>query len=350
MIMTLLLAGALSLSDPLALEFVDADQTVAQLKYLAAYSTDWPDAADWTEKDSGGKVNLAGGVWSIDGDGGWNHNGIYKTTGHTTALGYMQADVCWPATRFADAILGLNNAADLGTETYAPFLDFLTATTWGIFWPNAALGINGNTFNAIGYITPGVWYTVRVYPLKNSAGAFKRLRYTLQGGAEYPTETTILEAEFTTALAATLYPHFQRLDASAGNLVQVRRYRWFSGYSLAGPYGQADEDAGVNRAWRGDELTAAIAAATMPAGIATTNLTFQYSWDDGVAAWSGVLTFAAYKAVVLAGRRRYFRTRVIANSDGVTQVPLTMPLVDARISRPGTVMPTWGGGEVSGIH
>jgi hypothetical protein len=191
-----------------------------------------------------------------------------------------------------------------------------------------------------------------MYLSKCSAGNWNYWRFTLQSPTQYPVETAMLSGDFSASapLAATFYMQMQRYANNPASLSQFKEFRWYSGFSLTGPSMQADEDAGVNKAWRGDEITAAIAAATYPAGFATTNLTFQYSWDDGAAAWSGALTFAAYKAVVLAGRKRYFRTRVIANSDGVTQVPLAMPLVDARITRPGTVMPTWGGGEVSGIH
>jgi hypothetical protein len=288
-------------------------ETIYELMHQPVLTENFADLSAWTEVDAGGLVNLSGGVVSMKGNGNNNANGIFYTAGITVAEGVFEFKATGTIKALAD-FMGLSLTAALeATAGGAVFRRFGACALWAQVY-------NGNGQAGIGQITSASnWLTMRVYLLKNRAGLIRHLKMTCEGGTgtnAFPTETVILDAPVTANfLGATIYPMFQRVAADA-ELTSIKELRWCSGYATDGPYLSYVADAGLGRAFEG----LAFANLAPKTGIATTNQKFRYSFDDGVAAFSGWYTLAQLNALpALPTRCRYIRLNVQLNSDGATQ-------------------------------
>ena len=283
-----------------------------ELLHQLVYSTDWPDATGWTEVDSGGNVNLAGGVWGMNGNGANNANGIYKTVGFARAAGYMEIKVRHDYTVGID-YQGFNDAAALGTGPVTATVIYVSGSL--------CLRVKGNNGDPSGdriwpVVTAGTYYTLRIYPQQDSSGAWTQVKVTIQGGAEFPTETVVVITGVGAAWGATLYPQFQRVSANA-LLTYFKEFRWYSGYATDGPTLTYVADAGAGKLFNG--LVFANLAAV--GAWATTNVTFAYDYSDSATpSWSTEKTLAQLNALAaLTTNKRYIHLRVTVNSDGATQ-------------------------------
>lgn len=297
---------------------VQDGEQLYRLKEQPLLVEDWGDAAAWTEVDSGANVALAGGVWSMNGNGTVNLNGIHHTAGLALVAGcsFIEVKMLWPNASVSD-MFGVSDAAALKHNTVVPIVMGNTAASARVPYNWVAGGLAGGALSLVP-ITHSTYYTVRIYFLKNAADVARRNAYTIQGGAEFPTETLVCVCEHTNTMPATVYPVCQRWTNSAGNLTQFKEFRAYVGLSAAGPTLTFVFDAGADRAFSDIDLTN---IAPM-GGWDTTNVTFAWAADDvdGKQAFSAEKTLAQLQALGALGEsHRYFGLRITVNSDGATQ-------------------------------
>jgi len=281
-----------------------------RLKYVLVYSTDWADAAGWTEVDGGGNVSLAGGVWSFNGDGAsYTTNGIYKTDGITRIEGFIEVKH-----------KGHNKAASTLFQANVNSAAAL-ANTWQKSWSpliNARVSCYHNAEIGRVAVVDGTWYTLRTYFSNPTAdGLWCQVMFTIEGGA-YTIETFVAQAFIyaTGGLPDPFYPKFNRYTNDAAEPNEIKEFRWYGGFSAAGPTLTYVHDCGADRAYSDIVLTNIAAVG----GWDTTNVTFAWSCDDGVAAYTAEHTLAQMQAHgALTESHRYFRLRITVNSDGATQ-------------------------------
>lgn len=320
-------------------------EAIYQLLHQPLWVENFANLAAWTETDADGKVNLAAGVVSMDGGDAWTH-GISKTVGIARAEGFLEFKAIGNGAVYDEWAAGIRSACGLIPNDSQSF----TMVGWhatgkmDFYCPWAGTDVY---FNHV--FANATWYTIRMYILKNTAGLYEKLAWTIQGGT-LTEETLVGIGECTgTAAPATFYPSFTRFADAPTKKAQFKEVRWCSGYDITGQPLEYLADAGVARVFSGLNFTNFV----MPGGLSTANLMFAYSFDDGAAAYSGWKTLAQLQAVgAVGGRHRHIRLKVQMNSDGVTQVyginPNAADGVADVLSAPA--VPTWGMGEVSGIH
>ncbi len=310
-----------TLSDATLLKNSDINSQLAELLYLNVITDDFATLNNWTEVDSGANVNLAAGVVTLNGNGTWNANGIWYTAGIVRAKGYVELKFSLAASVSAAGWMGINNLAALVTAmavtNYGAWL-----TTGPILQPHP-----GNTaITGVPPFTAATWYTLRIYVEQSDDASWKKVKISVQGGTEYPSETILVCNYYTnTAVASTFYPYIERSLNSAGNLLSIKEFRWYSGYSTAAPYKEWIHDAGAGKVFDSIDRTNFV----MPGTVPSTNLTFDDSFDDGVEAYDTPVNFTTFKGQgKTTEQHRYYRIRVYANSDGATQVYVDKPNSD----------------------
>jgi len=280
------------------------------LLLLVSISDDFANLNDWTETDSGANVTLAAGVVHINGNGSYAANGIAYTDGIARAIGYIEYKA-----RTQDT--GVNGLFEMGNSALglrananclAPGIAFNSANGLNVRQNSGAI-----TANAIS-VTANTWYTVRHYVLNTNWTEFMT---TLEGGAQFSTETMVTYTRIqSNVIADPFYPQFQNATNNDAKAPDVKEFRWYTGLSAAGPTLTYVMDCGANRAYSDIDLTNVAAVG----GWSTTNVTFAWSCDDGVAAYTAEHTLAQMQAHgALTESHRYFRLRITVNSDGSTQ-------------------------------
>lgn len=272
------------------------------------------DAFDVTQTGVG-YCTVSGGILSINGDGTAHHNGCVHKTGVSRGEGYLEFEIL---SRYGTSIteyLGLHSASALAAPDQCYGNRPSTSTDMYCGFPTN--GANVGRTPVAG--TPGTWYTIRLYILKDTGDNFRRVRFSIEGGTEWPSETVIGVSHGSPAFnfAATLYPIFNRTTNSAANDTQIRNLKWYSGYATDGPTLTYVADAGAGKTFDGFVPTSLAAIGSW----ATTNAKFQYSFDDGTPSYNGSwLTLAELNALSASTERhRYIRLQVQVNSDGSTQ-------------------------------
>jgi hypothetical protein len=169
--------------------------------------------------------------------------------------------------------------------------------------------------------------------------------WTVQGGA-YANETVIYRTT-EGALGADWYWQAQR-QTNHVNVTYVDDYKEFALLSAANPTLTYNHDAGAPCQFVNFDPR----LLALPGGLVSPNLRYRWSFDDGAPAWSGWLTLAALNGLAKQiGWRRFVRLGVQFGSDSVTQAYGTKPNHASAVDyvRVTPLVPTWGGGEVSGI-
>jgi hypothetical protein len=277
-----------------------------RLLYQVSYSTDWPDATNWSEVDADGKVNLSGGIWSMDGGGAFNTHGVYKTTGVACAHGYFEVKYyCTSSVNYAAFSCALSAAL-----VYTYMLSLIPTNANSIF--GTVSGVNAFSLP----LAASTWYTLRIYITPTPAGLLNGVRGTIQGGA-YANETKIVDGFYSGTWGATLYPGVQRYASDGANLAQFKEFRWYSGYATNGPTLSYVADAGAGKLFNGLVFTNLAAVGAW----ATTNATFAYDFSDSATpSFSAEKTLAQLNALAaLTTNKRYIHLRVTVNSNGATQ-------------------------------
>lgn len=314
-------AGVLSDSSKLA--FDDLDQTVSKLIHLISITDDFLNLDNWTETDADEKVNLSGGVITLDGSGSaFNTHGLYRTSGITRATGYMELKAKYGTIGITNWLqFSANNSAAIPNGNVGGQICFYggTASTIQVYH---AVSIVDTT-----PISADTFYTFRLYIGKSLNGtSYKFIRATIQGGA-YTNETEIAKCDGTTSeVASTFYPTIARYASNPGSLTSVKEFRWYSGYATDGPYTTFTHDAGSGKTFDNFDMT----DLAMPASMASTNLKFAYYFgDDPDGAISSWYTLANFNALgKITGRYRYIKVAVQNNSDGSTQAYAAKPNSD----------------------
>lgn len=295
--------------------------TIYQLLVQLITSDNFPNLNNWIETDSGGNVNLAGGVVSLNGSGAWSANGIYW------AIPWDHSDNEPSCFEIKGKNIKRNFIARIGAHNAAA-------------WP----GINGQRLGRLestvinvasqfraysSYLSKisdnldnDVFYTIRVYHFPTQAEDMAVNSYygtyllTLEGG-DYAVETVVAMINGQDPWnSATVSFHIERFTNDGATLLQVKEFRYYHGLPIDGPTLTFVCDAGAGKVIDTFDLTNLAPVG----GWATTNVTFAWSFDDGVAAYSAEHTLAAMNAHgVQAGRHRYARLRITVNSDGATQ-------------------------------
>jgi len=300
--------GLAPVCGPLATK-ITAGQRLYALLHQALVTENFANLTAWSETDADAKVNLSGGEVSMDGDGAaFTTHGLSYTAGITSAEGYFEVKFK-TASAAASGYFGINSADALALTYAAPnFRQLTTGPAQAVYRANV-VNTNGQAYSADTY------YTLRLYIQKDSVGALKMVTATIQGGTEFPNEM-VLEVMQTAALAATIYPQLMRFTSNSGRLTYFKEFRWFSGFSTAGQTLTYVADAGAGKLFNGFVPTNLAAIGSW----ATTNVTFAYSFDDGVASYSAEKTLAQLNAeAALTTNKRYIRLRITVNSDGATQ-------------------------------
>lgn len=322
-------------------------ETVYQLLPQLLFSDDFVNLANWNVLDSGGNINCAAGIVTINGNGLWNQNGIWRNLG-ALKPGYIQFDIMGCAT---NPSIRFGTASAAGLDANAPrstlCLKECGARSWRMY------GLSDNHCGAAcKTLTVGWWYTVRGHIIPGPVPAQDRFAWTIEGGGEYPTETRLVESEGGPSwwsYPATLYAQFQRQTNDGANVNCIRQFRHYGGYDMAGQTLTYNHDAGAAYQFVNFDLSALV----LPGGLVSPNLMYRWSFDDGAPAWSGWLTLAQLNAAGKQfGYHRYARLDVQLNSDGLTQAYACKPNHASAIDyvRPTPAVPTWGMGEVSGIR
>lgn len=107
----------------------------------------------------------------------------------------------------------------------------------------------------------------------------------------------------------------------------LRNLKLYLGYDTGGEDGSVVKDAGAGETWDGSVLATLAGSLALPDGFDYTNITFDYSYDDGSASWDTANTLAQLKTHMEAINtdKRYFRLKGNLNSDGDTQALMMLP-------------------------
>jgi len=259
----------------------------------------------WDVVDSGGNINLAAGVVSLNGDGVLGDNFIRTKAQYGTVWSKWQFDfMVTNSIASGSCFLGL-----LVSEISAnPYVAWQQGNNWLRHkWSSGALP------NSPAGYAADTWYTLRIYLQPNPSGR-TCVTMTIQGGG-FTEETIMVSGETELAIPDPWDLTFNRVVNNA-NLACVRAVYVSAGLSAAGPTLTYVADAGAGKVIDNFDLTALAAVG----GWATTNCTFAWSFDDGVAAYSAEFTLANLNLQgKQLGRHRYARLRITVNSDGATQ-------------------------------
>jgi hypothetical protein len=312
-----------TLSDATLLKFSNINSQLVEMLMLAVATDDFADLTAWTETDADDKVNLSGGVVSMDGGNNWGAHGLRRAL--SVGVGYLEIKMsCASGALSGQFALGISNANALPNAAGSGIQWILgTATNIHQIYDSSSLVSNSTIWGNSTY------HTYRLYVSKNISNNYRKIKVTIFGGS-YTTETVLLELESClVAVASTFYVFLQRYASSSGNLGLFKEFRWYSGYSTAAPYVEYIHDAGAGKVFDNLDFT----AFTMPGTVPVTNLKCAYSFDDGSASYSSYLTLAGGVGSLQAigkiiARHRYIRLRVQGNSDGPTQVYIDKPNSD----------------------
>jgi len=308
--------GTPTLSDSDKLEwatrdYIGAEELIARLKFQLVESDDFADLSAWDETDSGGKVNLAAGVVSLDGNDNWGANGIARSVGVARAQGYFE----WKERGDAldgSSLVGIDAANALITSAD---VRAYRATASNLSLSGYYTGATVSSYADFAF-DAATWYTLRIYILNDYNGNPRKVELTVQGGA-YPAETSLGVLFGAADIPATLYWLIQRRTSNAAKKVEIKEWRWYSGYDTGGEYMEFVADAGAGQVFDGLDWS----NVDLPSGLAGTNLKYKTSYDDDPASYDGSwLTKAQLNDKgAVAGNKRYIRLRVQINSDGDTQ-------------------------------
>jgi len=325
---------------------------MAEKAFLLSRTDDFADLSQWIVTDSGGNVNLVGGVVYENGNNVNNANGISLAGGVPRAEGYQEFQL-QPLTAVPYDIYSFASTQALQSWGLGAMCHHVNVNKF------AFAGIEGRYPDCSSCLpTFGNWYTIRSYVLKGPDGHWNRSRITIQGNPEWPNETQVLEGsamyEGDIWSSATLYPQFHRYLNDGAHLSMMRLWRWCTGYSAAGEVDERIYDAGAGGIFINFDLSNLIEGGPLLGGaIPSTNLLYAYSFDDGVAAYSAWKTLAQLNGLgKIMGRHRYARIKTQVNGSASTQVynvGLNAASVIDFIVVPAAV-PSWNVPEVSGIH
>ncbi len=330
--------------DATKLELFPGASDVYQLKKLAVFSDDFPDLTKWTETDADGKVNLSGGIVTMDGGNAYNHGLLCNTS-------FVRADgLCFEIKVLWDSDVGSPNWLIGPSSVNSLVTAYGAAGYWGVWLYGGSLyqDINGSYPWWFPSPTSNIWYTIRQYVLLDKDGTWYSLKFTIQGGA-YSDETTIIESERSNSLnaqwPATLYWQLTRYLSNAGSLVRFKEARVYSGLSTAGEPVDFVSDAGAGKTHDGFKFS----TFALPAGYSATNLKIGYVYSDTAddwtyGTWATGKTLAEFNALTdLTTRKRYAKIRLMSGSDGATQQYAPRPLMEtdgiADLPDVGSVIP-----------
>ncbi len=321
------LAGA-SFSDPDLLGYVaGSDDARIQLKYLNVETDDFADLSAWDETDSGGNVNLAGGVVSLNGNGNWGANGIARSAGVSRALGYFEWKERGLTPSAGSSVVGMDAAKVLITgldiRVYRQSTVYLSMT--GYFSAAVPDAYYDFIFDAT------MWYTFRAYIKNNVAGNPRVVELTIQGGVgDYATEQVVARLIGVTDLPATLYWLAQRRPPNAVKLMELKEWRWYAGFSTGDPVATlVDIDGNASGTWD---------ASSIDFNGDTSGITFSYACGEtpSPSNWSSYLTLANLQAET-DWIGRYTKIRAKFGSDGDTQRTLTEGEINHTPASGGTM-------------
>lgn len=304
--------GTPTVSSATAIGYTNLEQSILGLLHQAVITENFATLDAWTVADSGGNINLVGGVVSMNGSNSYTANGIKYTGGIARGVGYLECKVKFTTIANSHMTFGLAT-----TDIYPIYNSLLCFNCDAI----------GGSFNVAGSgmsiqsIVADTWYTIRFYinGLTNDGSTWRKVRITIQGGT-FTTESQIYEADkyySATQIPTTMYVGFQRYLNNAASLDYIKEFRWYSGYSAASPYIEWIADAGAGKTWQNFDRT----AIAFDAGFPTTNMTFSDSFDDGVESYSVAANLATWQAGgKTTANRRYIRLRAYLVSDGATAI------------------------------
>jgi hypothetical protein len=303
-----------TLSDSAKLAFDDLDQTVAKLIYLAVITDNFANLSAWTETDADAKVNLSGGVVTMNGGAAWNTHGLLYTGGITQAEGYFELKFNMDSLVQYGFTIAVNNVNAIPNGSTANSFFISDSSTGNMrFWAGGTDLLSNLIFSE------ATWYTVRIYINKSADGtSWKRLRIAVVGGS-YTQEKILYETDMINfALTSPFYFSFSRYANSPTKKVNYKEFRWYSGYATDGPYTTYTHDAGANKGFFNFDMT----NLAMPASMSSTNLKFAYYFgNDSGGALSSWQTLAQFNGNgKITGWYRYIKIAVQNNSDGSTLV------------------------------
>jgi len=326
--MAVLAFDTVTVSDPLKLDLTPVwedgkrsvvGQTTYELLPQLFFTENFVDLANWIVSDSGGNVNVVGGVLQINGNGVWGANGVTRDMG-ARSWGVFEFELRGEATAKGEQswIWGGGNALTFNGDRNGGRV----APASALRWYGALLGDSSNFARNYKAVADGDWAKFRIYIRPGQFADWSFGIITITELNAYPTESILLECDGAHAFStwgANLSAGFQR-QTNAVELMEIRNVRWYSGLPIDGPYIQGLADAGAGRVFAEIQF----GGAAMPAGVSTANLLFAYTLDNG-ANWSNWLTLAQLQGVGTVYGVRQPGVRVQGNSDGVTQVYLAFP-------------------------
>jgi hypothetical protein len=306
------------LSDATKLEWDDKDQTVSRMALLPYLTENFADLSNWNETDGDGKVNLSGGIVTMDGGTAYNH-------GIVLASGVSRQPACFEV-KVKMQSSPVTNGFHLSLAGVSSLVSPLSSGQLGVYILVNNLMYVGDGTTATGAcaaVSGTTEYTFRYYVEQNYDVSWARQKITIEGGI-YTSETLIYQKERGgTSTPSTMYFQLGRYLNSPSNKVSFREVRIRAGYATDSPTVKMPHDAGSGCWFNNLDLT----NFAMPAGMSSANLTFAYYFGDDVnGSPSSYYTLANLNALgKLTGNYRYIIIWIAGNSDGVTQIYLAKP-------------------------
>jgi hypothetical protein len=310
----------LTLSDAAKLEHV-AGTGKRQCKLLLQSAATNDFSSGWgelTEVDSGSNVEITGGVVEATGDGSWNNNGFHSTA--TVAMstpGKFVIEVTPRADGDSVMVVGLNDAADLDPVSHQ--LNMRPTATF--------LGLRGSAEMSTELCDSSDGFAVgTTYTLTFEWDADGTQRAYVDGGEWSNVKLIERNGQYVLGLFPNIAFQANHCHAEADDW-EWDNYERFSGFDTGGEDGSIVKDAGSGKTWDGSDLATQAASLGTPDGIDYTNVTFDWSYDDGSASWTTGRTLAQLTTDLgaIATNKRYLRIKGNLNSDGNTQITFQMP-------------------------
>ena len=310
----------LTLSDSDKLEYIDGTgKRACKLSLVEQWTDDFAsDAGHLTMVDAGANVEVSGGKLKFKGSSAWDANGAYLTALVSVGTpGRFTVPITIRGSK-GYCMVGLARAAALDLDDELPNLFFdssgnLVPREKSLFIRrciiNSSIDIDDTITLEWEWTYDGTYWSISVY----ASGADLADRKLL------------------------LHQTTDNVDVNVG--FQINAYSAFStqweldnfkleqGYDTGGEDGSVVKDAGAGETWDGSELATLAADLDTPDGYDYTNVTFDWSYDDGSASWTTGRTLAQLKSDMQAINtdKRYFRLKGNLNSDGDTQVEMMLP-------------------------
>ncbi len=303
----------LTLSDSDKLEYVEnSGKRACKLSLLLDHEDALDDGApaDYTVVDGGSAVfDYSSGYLDFTaGDGG---DGL-KSDDQFADLPYrFELDVQLK-TATGGPYIGCNQANNIA-DSYHLFLAGNNGV--GCMSPKKANRIWAYIFN----VGSDEWTTVKITRDDITVGDF----HLIASGGSYDGTIACPVAAQNSGAGA----FYTMIGGTAGINFWARNLKLYLGYDTGGEYGYVVKDAGADKLWDGAQLATLAASLAEPDGIDYTNVTFDYSYDDGTPSWDTGNTLAQLKAHMeaIATNKRYFRLEGNLNSDAATQVVMMLP-------------------------